>query len=37
MTCDIENSKYIREVLGPGNEKTLPLNKAKVARNAVSR
>ena len=37
MTCDIENSKHIHEVLGPGNEKTLPLNKAQLARNAVSR
>ena len=36
-TCDIENLKYIREVLGPQNEKTLPLNKAKLARKAVSR
>ena len=36
-TCDIENPKYICEVRGPGNEKTLPLNKAKLARNAVSR
>ena len=34
-TCDIENPKYIREVLSPGNEKTLPMNKAKLARNAV--
>ena len=34
-TCDIENPKYIREVLSPGNETTLSMNKAKLARNAV--
>ena len=36
-TCDIENPKYICKVMGPGKEKTLPLNKAKLAQNAGSK
>ena len=31
ITFDTENPKYIHEVLGQGNEKTLQLNKAKLA------
>ena len=34
ITYDIENPKYIHVVLGPGKEKILPMNKAKLVRNA---
>ena len=37
ITRDVENLKYFGEVLGPKAEETLPLSKAREARNAVSR